>query len=98
MRPGGLPASTSALSLARFAWARVSPGGNGSREPLRRYAMHQQPRATEQPLALKIVSRSDQRSGVRGATVSFMSLTDLATSSRKLAYGLPIGQARNRYH
>ena len=32
--------------------------------------MHQQPRATEHPLALKIVSRSDQRSGVRGAIVS----------------------------
>ncbi len=34
--------------------------------------MHQQHRATEQPLALKIVSRSDQRPGVRGATVSFI--------------------------
>jgi len=54
--------------------------------------MHQQPRATEQPLALKIVSKSDQRSGVRGATVSFMGLFDLATSSRKLAYDLPVGQ------
>ena len=28
--------------------------------------MHQQPRATEQPLALKIVSRSGQRAGVSG--------------------------------
>src|SRR6266702_5717812 len=34
--------------------------------------MHQQPRATEQPVPLKTASRSDQRSGVRGATVSFM--------------------------
>src|SRR5216117_659533 len=34
--------------------------------------MHQQPRATEQPVPLKTTSRSDQRSGVRGATVSFM--------------------------
>src|SRR5712691_240245 len=36
--------------------------------------MHQQPRATEQPLALKIASRSGQRSGVRGRTVSFIGL------------------------
>jgi hypothetical protein len=36
--------------------------------------MHQQPRAIEQPLALKIVSRSGQRSGVRGATESFIGL------------------------
>jgi len=28
--------------------------------------MHQQPRATEQPFALKIVSRSGQRDGVSG--------------------------------
>src|SRR6266516_1497738 len=34
--------------------------------------MHQQPRATEQPVPLKTASRSDQRSGERGATLSFM--------------------------
>src|SRR5260221_7772000 len=34
--------------------------------------MHQQPRATEHPLALNSVSMSGQRSGVRGRTVSFM--------------------------
>ena len=41
--------------------------------------MHQQLRATEQPLARKIVSRSDQRSGVRGATLSFMGLPKAPT-------------------
>ena len=39
--------------------------------------MHQQPRATEQPLALKIVSSSDQRSGVSGVTVSFIDLPEV---------------------
>src|SRR5882672_6372576 len=34
--------------------------------------MHQQPRATEHPLALNSASMSGQRSGVRGRTVSFM--------------------------
>src|SRR6185436_20463098 len=34
--------------------------------------MHQQPRATEQPLAPKIASTSGHRSGVAGSTVTFM--------------------------
>src|SRR6266849_1476912 len=34
--------------------------------------MHQQPRATEHPLALNKASRSGQRSRVSGCTVSFM--------------------------
>ena len=41
-------------------------------------AMHQQLRATEQPLALKIASKSCQRSGVRGATVSFIEIASRA--------------------
>ena len=39
--------------------------------------MHQQPRATEHPLALNRASRSGQRSGVSGCTVSFMEATSL---------------------
>jgi hypothetical protein len=35
--------------------------------------MHQQQRAIEQPLASKILSRSDQRPGVSGWMLSFIS-------------------------
>ncbi|MGQ0602210.1 MAG: hypothetical protein ACT4QE_11030, partial [Anaerolineales bacterium] len=34
--------------------------------------MHQHPRAIEHPFALKMASRSGQRSGVNGFTVSFI--------------------------
>src|SRR5260221_1745976 len=44
--------------------------------------MHQQPRATEHPLALNTASRSGQRSRVRGRTVSFMERPSLLPASR----------------
>jgi hypothetical protein len=56
--------------------AFVTPGittqGHSASKTRVNALMHRQPRATEHPLALKIASRSDQRSGVRGATVSFI--------------------------
>src|SRR5688572_27166971 len=72
MSPGGLPDSTRALSSVRFARERLSPDRRGRGAPAWRYAMHQQPRATEQPRAAKIASRSHHRSGVAGRTVIFM--------------------------
>jgi hypothetical protein len=42
--------------------------------------MHQQARATEQPLALKMASRSGHRAGVRGNTVSLILIATHLTS------------------
>src|SRR5258708_26409918 len=42
--------------------------------------MHQQPRATEHPLALNTASRSGQRSRVSGCTASFMEMTSTTSA------------------
>lgn len=50
--------------------------------------MHQQLRASEQPLELNTASRSGQRAGVRGATVSFIGIVGLASWNALAAEGL----------
>jgi len=50
--------------------------------------MHQHPRATEQPFALKIASRSGQREGVKGRIASMVGFCPRPQHSRAL------GQAR----
>src|SRR6266496_3123324 len=51
--------------------------------------MHQQPRATEHPLALNTASRSGQRSGVSGWTVSFMAQRLLLRARPRVRPPLP---------